>query len=73
MNTRKTYFIEIIQIVISYMIIKGLQFMFFIYKGDEYFGVCYDNIEMAMYVCAIFEETLGYKFNIRKVPSYARA
>ena len=73
MNTRKTYFIEIIQIVTSYKIIKGLQFMFLIYKGDDYFGVCYDNIEMAMYVCAIFEETLGCKFNIRKVQSYARA
>lgn len=47
--------------------------MFLIYKGDDYFGVCYDNIEMAMYVCAIFEETLGCEFNIRKVQSYARA
>lgn len=47
--------------------------MYLIYKGDEYFGVCYDNIEMAIYVCAIFEKTLGCKFNIRMAYKYAGA
>jgi len=47
--------------------------MFMIYKGDEYFGVSYDNIEIAMYVCAIFEKTLGCEFNIKKSYKYAGA
>lgn len=47
--------------------------MYYIYKGDEYFGVYYDNIEMAIYVCAIFEKTLGCKFNIKKITNIARA
>lgn len=47
--------------------------MYLIYKGDEYFGVCYDNLEMAMYVCVIFARTLGCEFNIRKMQSCAWA
>ena len=47
--------------------------MFMIYKGDKYFGVSYENPEMAVYVCSIFEKTLGCEFNIRYVPGCAMA
>lgn len=45
--------------------------MYYIYKGDEYFGVYYDDFTMALYVCAIFEKTLNCKFNIRFIQKIA--
>jgi len=44
--------------------------MFLIFKDDEYFGVCYENINIAEYVCSVFEKTLGFKFNIKYSPHF---
>lgn len=44
--------------------------MFLIFKGEEYFGVCYENIYVAQYVCGIFEKTLGCEFNIKYYPGF---
>ena len=41
--------------------------MYLIFKGNDYFGVCYDDINMAQYVCAIFEQTLNCKFSIKYI------
>jgi len=46
--------------------------MYYIFKDNEYFGVCYDNLEMAVYVCLIFSKTLGCDFNIRKLSDIAQ-
>lgn len=40
--------------------------MYKIYKGVNYFGVCYNDVEMAIIVAKIFEETLGCKFIVRE-------
>lgn len=46
--------------------------MFLIFKGDEYFGVCYENIMVAQYVSDIFEKTLGCEFNIKYFPNFSQ-
>lgn len=47
--------------------------MYQIYKGDEYFGVSYDNLVMALYVSTIFAKTLGCDFYIRRASNMALA
>ena len=43
--------------------------MFLIYKEDKYFGVHYENLFMAQFVCEIFKRTLGREFSIRFYPA----
>ena len=47
--------------------------MYLIYKDNEYFGVCYDDLATAIYVCSIFSKTLHCEFSIRYTAKCALA
>lgn len=63
----------IIKGIISDLPIKELLKMYLIYKDNEYFGVCYDDLATAIYVCSIFSKTLHCEFNIRYAAKCALA